>query len=345
MHHLGEGFAHRRWPRRTQHPLLHRGAGHHRRSLCHRLTQLVQLLDARVIQLAVVVPHRSLRRHHIGLAATVGDYVMGTLLQPQMLAAEVPPHVHQFHGVQRAAPEPGRPRAMGRYAVEGEHGRHQPRPTDAPRRRESTRDVRGQHDVHALEYAGVHHVGATGHQLLSHPRNDLEGSLDSVPLHDPFRRNRRNDIDRRSAVVSFSVARATGNQRIVIGHAGLLRRLGKPVDVAHDSHHGMPAPPRGDVSRRHAGGTHLYAEAFVAKNACDVLDGPSLLKTQLREAEHHVDDLLRQLGHAADLPLHLVAELVARLGCQRGCQEHGDEKCQGERMSTTEAHGRLSISI
>jgi len=52
------------------------------------------------------------------LVAAVDDHVMRTLLQPQMLTAEVPGRVHQFDRVERAAAIPWRHGGMCRFAVE-----------------------------------------------------------------------------------------------------------------------------------------------------------------------------------------------------------------------------------
>src|SRR3546814_18492549 len=57
-------------------------------------------------------------RHHIGLAAAIGDDVVRTLGQRQVLAAEIPRNVHELHGVQRAAPLPRHGAGMGRLAGE-----------------------------------------------------------------------------------------------------------------------------------------------------------------------------------------------------------------------------------
>ena len=55
-----------------------------------------------------VCPDRRIAGDDVRLVAAIGDDVMGALLNPQVLAAEVPPDVHQLHGVQRTAPAPRR---------------------------------------------------------------------------------------------------------------------------------------------------------------------------------------------------------------------------------------------
>lgn len=78
-----------------------------------------------VVHLAEEVPDGRSLGHHVGLVTAVRDHVVGTLIGPQMLAAEIPAHVHELDGVQGAPPPPRRSGAMRRLTDERELRRHE----------------------------------------------------------------------------------------------------------------------------------------------------------------------------------------------------------------------------
>ena len=91
-----------------------------------RVADLAQLLDVLVVGLAEVVPDARVRRHDVRLIAAVGDHVVRALLQPQVLAAEVPADVHQLDGVERGAAAPRRAGRVRALALERVLDRHEP---------------------------------------------------------------------------------------------------------------------------------------------------------------------------------------------------------------------------
>ncbi len=85
----------------------------------------VHLLDVRIVELAEVVPDGGSRRDDVGLVAAVRDHVVRALLQPQMLAPEVPADIHQLDGIERAATAPRRTRGMRAATLEAEQHGHE----------------------------------------------------------------------------------------------------------------------------------------------------------------------------------------------------------------------------
>ena len=119
VHRLGDRLVHVPRPRGAENAHAHFGIGHHRGRLGHRGADVPQLLDLVVAGLAEVVPDGGVGRHDVRLVAAVGDDVMRALLQPQVLAAEVPADVHQLHGVERRPAAPRRASGVGALALEG----------------------------------------------------------------------------------------------------------------------------------------------------------------------------------------------------------------------------------
>ncbi len=149
---------------------------------------------------------------------------MRSLLQPQVLAAEVPAGVHQLDGVERAATRPRRTGGVCRAAVE--HVLHR----DEAERRERLAircaelvvDVAAEHDVRVLEDAGAHEVRLRAQQLFGDAGNELQRATDVVLLHDLLDGKRRDHIYRAARVVAFAVTGCAFDERRVIRHARLL---------------------------------------------------------------------------------------------------------------------------
>ena len=93
-------------PRGAENPRRHVRIGHHRGGPRDLVADLAQLLDVRIVDLAEVVPDAGVLRHHVGLIAAVGNDVVRSLLQAEMLAPEIPGDVHQLHRVERRAAAP-----------------------------------------------------------------------------------------------------------------------------------------------------------------------------------------------------------------------------------------------
>ena len=104
---LGQRLVHMLWPGCAKHPRLDRGAGHRSRAVGHLVADIPHPHDVRVVGLAEEVPDRRGRRYHVRLVAAVADHVVRALLDPQVLAAEVPADVHQLHRVERTPAVPG----------------------------------------------------------------------------------------------------------------------------------------------------------------------------------------------------------------------------------------------
>src|SRR5581483_4055347 len=104
--------------RRSYETSRHRSSGHHGCGLRHSISEVVEIFNVGVVQLAEVVPDRSFRRHDVRLISSVVDHVMRALLQTQMFTAKVPAGVHQLDSIERAAPIPWCAGGMGGTAVE-----------------------------------------------------------------------------------------------------------------------------------------------------------------------------------------------------------------------------------
>ncbi len=93
-------------------------ARHFRRGIRNRISQVVQILDVWIVQLAEVVPNRGFRGNNIGLISAIDDDAVRALRGTQVFAAKVPAGVHQLDGIQRAAPFPRRRSGVRRLAME-----------------------------------------------------------------------------------------------------------------------------------------------------------------------------------------------------------------------------------
>src|SRR5262249_50182191 len=65
-----------------------------------------------------VIPDSSVRWDNVWLVASISNDVMRTLRQPQMLAAEIPADVHQFHRIEGALASPRSARGVRTLAFE-----------------------------------------------------------------------------------------------------------------------------------------------------------------------------------------------------------------------------------
>ena len=100
----------------------------------------------------------------------------------------------------------------------------------------------------------------------------------------------------------LAMARRAGNDRVVPGHAGLLRGLGNAVDVAAegDGRTARAIRPGGGPGRWNARHAAHHGEAVLLQHAGDVFRGLDLLEAQLAEGEDLVVHHLRQLGPRLD---------------------------------------------
>jgi hypothetical protein len=88
------------------------------------------------------------------------------------------------------------------------------------------------------------------------------------------------------------------DDRIVIGHAGLLRRLRNAVDVGAEGDDGLAAPEGRHPRRRDARLASGDREAVLLEHTGQVLRRLDLLKAEFTEAEHRVHGFLGKLGEA-----------------------------------------------
>ena len=261
------------------------GVGHQRRALGHLVADVPQLLDVRLIGLAEIEPDAGIARHHVGLIAAVGDHLVRALRQPQVLATVVPAHAHQLHGVERRASAPRRTGAVRRLALEGVLHRHEPVAAGvAPRDIQVVADVREQVHVHVLEHPIANEPRLRRHQFLGHTRPEHQRARQLVALHDLLHRNRRDDVERHAGVVAFAVARRAFDDRIVIRHAGLLRRLRNAVDVGAQRDHGLARSPCGHPRRGNARLAARDREAVLFEDTGQVLRRFNLLEAPARRS-------------------------------------------------------------
>ena len=206
VHRLGERLVHVLRPGGAEHPRVDGRAGHQRGALRHLVADFPHPHDARVVGLAEEVPDRRGRRDHIRLVAAVGDDVMRALLDPEVLAAVVPPNVHQLDRVERAAPVPGRTGAVGALTFEQIFDRDQPvAPALPPADVHAVADVGIEHDVDVVEQTGADVVRLGAKLLLGDARPDLEGARQPFTLHDLLDREHGGHVERLPRVVSLAV--------------------------------------------------------------------------------------------------------------------------------------------
>ena len=256
-----------------------------------------------IIGLAEVIPDARVGRNDVRLIATIGDHVMRTLRQPQMLPAKVPTDVHQLNRIKRALTTPrsaSRVRALPLEVVFD---------TDdciliaaaAPRHAEAGRDVREQHNVHILEQAGANVICLGADQLFGYARPQSNSALQMLAFHHFFDCQRCGNVQWHTGVVAFAMSRRAFNQRVVIAHTGLLRRLRNAVDIGAERDHRLARSPTRHPSRRYAGDATLNLEPFFFQDARQVSRGLKFLKAELAEAEDGVHHYLDLLLHTVDL--------------------------------------------
>src|SRR5260370_37772189 len=90
------------------------------------------------------------------------------------------------------------------------------------------------------------------------------------PHHHLLDREGGDDIERHARIVSFAMAWSALDQRIVPGHAGLLRSLRDVVDIGPERDDGFALAPRRDPGRRDAGDAALDLEAFGFEGADEI---------------------------------------------------------------------------
>src|SRR5215469_10904141 len=100
------------------------------------------------------------------------------------------------------------------------------------------------------------------------------------------------------------------DQRIVIGHARLLRCLRNIVDIGAEGDHRLALSPACDERGRYSGNTSFDTESFLFQDSGQVFGRLEFLEAQLAEAEDAIHHHLRLLLHAVDLAL--------QIGLQRG---------------------------
>ena len=218
-----------------------------------------------------------------------------------MLAAEVPADVHELDGVERAAAAPGHHGAVRGRSLERVFDGHEAGAVDvAPRRAEARADVGEQHGVDAVEPAVTDEPRLGGEQLLGDTGPHDDRARQPLALHDLFHRERGDDVDRLTGVVTFAVAGRAVDQRLAIGDARHLRRLRNAVDVRAERDDGLTATPRRPPRGRHAGNAGLDREAVALEQVRQITLSLELLKRELGERKQTVDDLLNLLLRRID---------------------------------------------
>ena len=302
VHGFGDGFVHVHWPSRAEHARRERSVGHQGCALGDLVADLPESFDVRIIQLAEVIPDGGGGRNNVGLVAAIGDYVMRALLQAQMLAAEIPTCVHQFHGVQSAAAAPGSAGTVRAFAFEQVLDRDQAAAQGlAPRGVEFAAHVREQRDIDVLEISGAYEIGFRSQQFFGYTRPDLDGALNMLAFHEAFHGERGDDIHGLPGIVTFAVSRRAFDHRIVIGDAGFLRGLRNAIDIGAQRDDRLAGSPGGDPGGGNSGDAAFHFETFRFEHPGEVLRSFVFLKTEFGEAEDGVDHDLHLVAHALDL--------------------------------------------
>lgn len=320
-------------------------AGHHGGPLGDLVPRRPHVLDLRVRRLAEVVPDRRGAGDDVGLVAAVGDDVVRALLERHVLAVVVPADVHQLDGVEGALAAPRRTGGMRGLSLEAVLHRHEARAVAvAPRDAEVGAHVGEERDVDILEEPRAHEVRLRGDEFFRRPGPHADRAGQLVALHDLLDRDRGGDVERHAGVVPFTVSGSAGNQRIVVGDAGLLGRLRDAVDVGPEREHGLTRSPARHERGGNAGDPLLHREPVLPEDVDQVPIRLDFLEPELAEAEHGVHHLLREDLHAVHFGGGIGLQLLdprivlrnthrrrrglllpaAALG-HRGCDQHGRE--------------------
>ena len=259
-------------PGGAEHAHRHGRIRHHRGGLCHRVAQLAELDDFRILQLAEKIPDARVGGHHVRLVATVGDDIVRTLLQAQVLAAIVPADVHQLDGIERTAAAPWRHGGVGGFAAKRVFDRNQAGVrARAPGGLEIVADVGEKDDVDLLEQPRANEV-RLGAQLLlgdAGPEHNRAGQVRL--LHDPLHGERGGEIERLAGVVAFAVAGRAIDQGIMVGDAGFLRGLRDAVDVGAERDDRLARTSFCDPCRRDSRHAVFHPEALLLEDAREKL--------------------------------------------------------------------------
>src|SRR5665213_329941 len=110
---------------------------------------------------------------------------MRALLKAQMLAPEVPRHIHQLHGVERAAASPRRASRVRGLSLKIELHRDEAALRSLPpRSSEIVAHMREENYINILEHACAHEVRLASQQLFGHSGPDLDRTGKMIALHD-----------------------------------------------------------------------------------------------------------------------------------------------------------------
>ena len=274
----------------------HAGVGHHRRALGDAVQRFVVLANAFRFYLANEIPDAGVGGHDIGLFATGVDHVMRALQRMQVFAPVVPGDVRKLHRIERAAPLPGIAGAMGGDAVEHVFNGNQPRaPGLAPAHAHGAGNVGVQHRVDVFEKTvpGVPGLGAE--QFLGDARPDHDGTGHVLALHDFLDRQRRDNDDRLTGIMTFAVARTVFDHGLPIGYARHLRSPRNAIDIRTERDHRPAFAPGRPPGRRNACHAEFHLEIVFHQEFGQIALGLEFLEAELGIGEQAVDDFLIQL--------------------------------------------------
>ncbi len=175
---------------------------------------------------------------------------MRTLFGAQVLAADIPSHVHQLDSIERAAAAPRCRRRMCRGAVERVFDRNQPAGAThlAPAGFQVVPDMGEQHRVHAIEQTVADLECLAGQQLFGDAGPQHQRAGQALVLHQLFQRQRGGDIHRLAGVVALAVPGTAFHQRFMIRDARLLRNVRQRIGVAAERNDRSAGAPRRDPS-------------------------------------------------------------------------------------------------
>ena len=183
----------------------HGRVGHQRRAFGDPMQRREVLPDACRLDLAHEVPDGRRRRHDVRLIAAVDDDVVRALRRVQMLAAEVPRHVHELDGVQRAAAAPRHHGAVRRVPSNEYSADTRPVPSDCPSCAEPRATC-----VNSTASTPSNRPSRTNQAFAASSSSATPGHKTIVPgnplaLHDLFHRERRDDVHGLPRVVPFAM--------------------------------------------------------------------------------------------------------------------------------------------
>ena len=239
----------------------------------------VAALDLLPIRVAHVVPDPGVSRYHVRRLAGVGHDVVDPGAGLDVFAHEIYAVVHEFNGVEGAAPMPG-PRTVGRPTEELDREVVHRHRALVVHLREKDR-VPVERHVEVVEEPVPRHVDLPDESFFGRSAVKADCALQRVTLSGTLERNRGPDGARAEDVVSAAVSVGVPIRPWLLLRDGRVAEPRQRVVLGEQTDHRAAASPLGDEGGRHVCDTALYAEALLFERTRQQLGGSALLEPGL----------------------------------------------------------------